>query len=339
MAHRHLPWKWLNRLLRPRWDWVQVEVTTCCNAACLYCPRTVYRQRWSDRHLPLETFKKLLPAFSQTPLVHLQGWGEPLLNPDFFTMAALAKEAGCRVGTTTNGMLLDVPRMERLVELGVEVVAFSLAGADAKNDRFRPGTSLEKVLAAMESLRQMKERHGRAKPEIHLAFMLLRSGLPDLGRLPWLLEGSGVSQVVISTLDFVAAGELSDEAIRPREPREYAEMEARLQAVAASGEKRGLKFHYQLPYPGRTRQACPENPTRGLVVAADGGVSPCVFKNLPGGTTHYAGGQGLPYQPLSFGNINLQPLEDVWNGKAYITFRSAFRERKIPYSCLNCSKI
>jgi MoaA/NifB/PqqE/SkfB family radical SAM enzyme len=339
MALEQLPWKWLNRLLRPRWDWIQVEVTTCCNAACLYCPRTVYRDLWPDRHLPLETYKKLLPAFSHTPLVHLQGWGEPLLNPDFFTMAALAKEAGCRVGTTTNGMLLDVPRMERLVELGVEVVAFSLAGADAKNDRFRPGTSLEKVLAAMESLQQMKERHGRAQPEIHLAFMLLRSGLPDLGRLPGLLEGLCVSQVVISTLDFVASGELALEVLRPGTPEEYQEMEAGLQAVAAEGEKRGLKFHYQLPYPGRTRQACPENPTRGLVVAADGGVSPCVFLNLPGWTTHFTWGQELPYQPLSFGNVNVRSLEDIWSSKDYTAFRRNFKNRKIPSFCLHCQKI
>ncbi|RJR45253.1 MAG: radical SAM protein [Deltaproteobacteria bacterium] len=334
-----LPWSWLQNLIKPRWDWVQVEVTTCCNAACLYCPRTVYRDRWVDRHLSLETFKKLLPAFSQTGLVHLQGWGEPLLNPDFFTMAALAKEAGCRVGTTTNGMLLDVPRMERLVELGVEVVAFSLAGLDEKNDYFRPGTSLKKALAALESLQKVKERQGRAKPEIHLAYMLLGSGWPDLGRLAGLLEGSGVSQVVISTLDFVAAGELVEEAIRPREPAEYEEMEALLQTVAADGEKRGLKFHYQLPYPGSRRRVCPENPPRGLVVAADGGVSPCVYLNLPGGTTHYAGGREVWYQPLSFGNINALPLEKIWNIKDFATFRRFFEKGKIPAACLHCLKI
>jgi len=339
MAHEQPPWKWLNSLLRPRWDWIQVEVTTCCNAACLYCPRTIYRDRRPDRHLPLETYKKLLPAFSRTGLVHLQGWGEPLLNPDFFTMAALAKEAGCRVGTTTNGMLLDLPKMERLVELGVAVVAFSLAGADEKNDYFRQGTSLERVLAALDSLQKIKERHGRDKPEIHLAYMLLRSGWPDLGRLPGLLEGSGVSQVVISTLDFVAAGELAGEAIRPGEPEEYAEMEARLQAVAAAGEKRGLKFHYQLPNLGRRRRACPENPLRGPVVAADGGVSPCVFKNLPGGTAHFAGGQEFPYKPLSFGNINALPLPDIWHNKAYAAFRRAFKNRRIPSFCLHCLKI
>lgn len=334
-----MPWKWLKYLTKPRWDWIQVEVTTCCNAACLYCPRTVYHDRWPNRHLSLKSFRKLLPAFAQTGLVYLQGWGEPLLNPDFFTMAALAKDAGCRVGTTTNGILLDIPKMEQLVELDLEVVALSLAGTGERNDHFRKGASLDRVLAALESFQRVKERYGCIKPEIHLAYMLLNSGWPDLERLPLLLEGLGVSQVVISTLDFVAAGELVGEAIRPREFAEYEEMEARLRAVAAEGESRGLKIHHHLPQPGSRRQTCPENPTRGLVVAADGGVSPCVFANLPAGTTYFSGDRELPYQPLSFGNINALPLEDIWNSKEYAAFRRVFTSGKKPATCLHCLKI
>ncbi|MHB8067801.1 MAG: radical SAM protein [Desulfobaccales bacterium] len=334
-----LPWKWLNSLLKPRLDWIQVEVTSCCNAACLYCPRTIYHDRWPNRHLSLTTFSKLLPAFPQTDLVYLQGWGEPLLNPDFFTMAALAKDAGCRVGATTNGMLLDIPKMERLVELEVDVVALSLAGTDEKNDQVRKGTSLRQVLAALESFQRVKKERGSHKPEIHIAYMLLSSGWPDLEGLPQLLEGSGVSQVVISTLDFVAERELVGETVRPRDPAEYEEMEARLQTVAAEGEVRGLKVHHYLPAPGNRRRTCSENPTWGVVVAADGGVSPCVFANLPPGTTYFTGGQEMPYQPLSFGNIHTSSLADIWNSEAYAAFRRAFERGGIPASCLHCSKL
>jgi len=316
-----------------------VEVTTCCNAACLYCPRTVYQDRWPNRHLSLETFRKLLPAFSQTDLVYLQGWGEPLLNPDFIDMAALAKDAGCRVGTTTNGMLLDVRKMEQLVELDLDLVAFSLAGTDEKNDRIRQGTNLGRILAALESLQKVKERQGRLKPEIHIAYMLLSSGWPDLERLSLLLEGSGVSQVVISTLDFVASGELMDEAIKPRDRAEYEEMQARLQAVAAQSGSRGLKIHHHLPSPGSRRQTCPENPFRGVVVAAGGGVSPCVFANLPAGASYFFAGRESPYQPLSFGKITDAHLADIWNSKDYASFRHAFETGRIPAYCRQCSKL
>ena len=53
---------WLGRIFAPSLDWIQAEVTSACNAACTYCPRTVYRDAWLDRDLPLETFERLLSA-------------------------------------------------------------------------------------------------------------------------------------------------------------------------------------------------------------------------------------------------------------------------------------
>ena len=57
--------------------------------------------------MSMDTFTHVLPALPRTRLVFLQGRGEPLLNPVFFQMASLAKAAGCDVGTTTNGTLID----------------------------------------------------------------------------------------------------------------------------------------------------------------------------------------------------------------------------------------
>ena len=131
--------RWLSSLLFPELDWIQVEASSYCNAACRYCPHTTYRDTWLERHLPLETFEKLAPVFRKTKLVYLQGWGEPFLNPDFFAMAALAKQAGCKVGVTTNGMLLNREIIEQLVSFGFDVVAFSVAGVDEKNDAVRSG--------------------------------------------------------------------------------------------------------------------------------------------------------------------------------------------------------
>ena len=96
-------WPGLTNLFYPRLDWIQVEVTTHCQAACWYCPHTVYRDHWDSRHLDPATWRGILPALKRARLVHLQGWGEPLLHPDFFTLVSQAKAVGCQVGTTTNG--------------------------------------------------------------------------------------------------------------------------------------------------------------------------------------------------------------------------------------------
>ena len=42
-----MPWYWPFST-PPRLDWLQVEISTFCNAACVYCPRTLYACRWRN---------------------------------------------------------------------------------------------------------------------------------------------------------------------------------------------------------------------------------------------------------------------------------------------------
>ena len=232
-------------LFTPTFDWIQVEVTSACNAACIYCPRTVYRKIWEDRHLPLDTFKKLKPAFAKTRHIHLQGWGEPFLHPDFFEMVAIAKAQAFQVGTTTNAMLLNEETVRKVIESGLDILAFSLAGTTERNDVIRKGTSLKKVLKAIETLSREKEKRGTSGPEIHVAYMLFRSGMTELETLPSLLEGLGVSQVVVSTLDFVPTEELRKEAVIPATEEEYREICSRLDHLVEAGREKG--FNRPLP--------------------------------------------------------------------------------------------
>lgn len=181
------PWLDWGSWSLPHTAWIQVEVTTRCNAACIYCPRTAYGDAWQNRIFTLEAFRLLLPALRKTSLVHLQGWGEPFLHPDFFKMVALARAAGCRVSTTTNGMLLDEEKLRLVMDSEIDIVAFSLAGIEAAHDRSRPGTSFHKVLECIQALNRLKAEACVASPQIHIAYMLLRSGLSDLGKLPQVL--------------------------------------------------------------------------------------------------------------------------------------------------------
>ena len=237
-----------------------MEVTTRCNAACVYCPRTAYRDAWRDRSLSPATFRRLLPALKKTRLVHLQGWGEPFLHPDFFTLTALAKEAGCRVSTTTNGMLLNAEKLRQVVASGLDLIAFSLTGLEERNDRARPGTSFRQVLAAIQTLNRLKAAAGSATPQIHIAYLLLKSGLPDLEKLPQFLEGLGVQQAVISTLDFVPTRELAGETFPAGDPAAHAELQARLAAMAAAAGRVGVPVHYPLKSPGARGLLCPKIP-------------------------------------------------------------------------------
>jgi MoaA/NifB/PqqE/SkfB family radical SAM enzyme len=325
----------------PVLDWIQVEVTSYCNAACVYCPHTIYRDTWLNRHLPLDVFQKLRPAFKKTGLVYLQGWGEPLLHPDFFTMISLAKEAGCRVGTTTNGKLVDAPLADRLAASGLDLVAFSLAGATAeKNDALRRGTSLEKVLEAVQFLQKAKERMGVTRPVIHIAYMLLRSGLADLVKLPDLLAGAGINEVIISTLDFVPSTTLEEESLFFAADADPEEWLACLQASARRGREKGLNIYYYVPVPEQRKRFCSENVQRSLFVSAEGLVSPCVFTNLPvTRATFLVHKESREYVRLIFGDLQEQTLPDIWRQKDYIRFRRSFSTGRLPAFCRECPKL
>jgi MoaA/NifB/PqqE/SkfB family radical SAM enzyme len=332
--------EWLGSLLSPSLDWIQVEVTSYCNAACIYCPRTVYRDAWLNRNLSLDVFESLMSAFARCQLVFLQGWGEPFLNHDLFTMVRMAKEAGCKVGTTTNGMLLDTGNIHQVVECGVDVLAFSLAGVDERNDAVRKGTSLDRVLETIRILNETKMKLRKERPAVHIAYMLLRSGLEDVKQLALLFRRSGVSEIVVSTLDFVPCEELADETITPSNRQEYEEIRGRLEAVNSECRQWGMRFHYQLRKWGKRSPTCTENVERALFVSADGTVSPCVFANLPvsEGIQMYRDGKRR-YQRLGFGNVTDTPVEIIWWTKAYRAFRQAFYGDPLPATCVDCPKL
>ncbi len=317
-----------------------MEVTTNCNADCRYCPHTVYRDSWVNAQLSMESFRKLIPAFKHTGMVFLQGWGEPLLHPQFFEMAALAKEASCKVGTTTNGVSADREVLHRMVEHRMDMVAFSLAGVDQTNDRFRRGTSIAKIIVAIDELNNIKNQSNSELPRIHIAYLLLKSGLEGVRMLPKLLEGRGIDQAVISALDFVPCPEFADEAILPKNESEFDEIRRRLDAVAQDGVVRGLDIRYQVSAPRRIRTWCAENVHRSLFVTARAEVSPCVFTALPvKGVSHIVNGREKPYKKLIFGSINEKPLHKIWRDKSYRTFRNALYTDALPLNCTACPKL
>jgi MoaA/NifB/PqqE/SkfB family radical SAM enzyme len=330
----------LARIFSRKLDWLQVAVTSYCNASCAYCPHTIYRSHWQSRHLSRFTFQRLLPDLKKVRLVYLQGWGEPFLNPEFFTFVSLAKQAGCRVGTTTNATLLTEETIVRIVESGIDILAISLAGVGDSNDTWRQGTSYQKVLEAVQALQAGKRRMGKITPRVHIAYMLLRSGLTDLDKLPGELQGLGISQVVISTLDLVAAPELAMESLADLSEPERLEVSHRLERLADIGARNNLAIYYpDLAAPGQGKD-CPENALRAAVVSMDGNVSPCVYTNVPTlAGNYYTRGEAYKIQSMFFGNVNDFSLREIWRQEDYRRFRRSWKKENFPQYCCNCLKL
>jgi MoaA/NifB/PqqE/SkfB family radical SAM enzyme len=331
--------RWWDLQRMPMLDWIQVEITSRCNAHCTYCPRTAYGNHWPGGDLSPDLFEALAPFFATTRMVHLQGWGEPLLHRDFFSMVGLARKSGCRVSTTTNGMLLDRKNITRLVASGMDHLAFSLAGIGARNDEVRCGTKFETILRAIAEVAAVKKELRTDSPAVNVAYLLLRSDLSSLPEIVPALEGRGIENIIVSMLDFIVARDFESERIAPRKETEYRELKCKLDGLVEEGKRAGLTVHYRLADPGKRNRACTENPGRSLFVSADGTVSPCVFTNInASGVSHIVKGCDEIYERLTFGNLSDDPLSSIWRNERYADFRKSFRRTLIP-RCLQCPKL
>lgn len=327
-------WAWAKRLKdwlgAPELDWVQVELTTRCDARCVYCPHTVRGADWRGRDMPVELFRSLLPSLGQTRHVHLQGWGEPLLHPGFFEFVRLAKAKKCAVSTTSNGNLLDADRVRRLVESDVDVLGVSLAGTRAEtNDALRAGTGLERLRRGLGRLAEEKERLGSGHPVVHLAYLNVTDAPEELAALPELARSLGVAKIMVNEPSPLTTPEIPGWSATTS-PQQAQAREALYQELADRAQALGLEMFWAGRLLRESGLRCTENPGASCVVGVDGQVSPCMF-----GTTALASDH-----TLTFGDVHHQSLTDIWHSAPYASFRALFDPDAAPdwpAPCAGCA--
>ncbi len=332
--------KWIQALLEPATEWIQIEISSHCNSNCVYCPHTQYESEWQSRFMTYDTFQRILPALMKTRLAYLQGWGEPLLHPDFFEFVAIAKKIGCLVGSTTNGNAIEEEMIDRFIDSGLDILTFSLAGIGNVNDEIRKGTSFESILKTIKILNRRKRERQSETPMIHLAFLLLRSNLDSLWHLSTYFADVGIDQVVITTLDFVPNRELKYESLVGISEEEQIQLRSKLHRLTEEGRTIGIPIHYYGMDWTTPQPICTENVQQAVFISSDGFVSPCVFMNLPVSSVSYVeDGKEVPYQRRLYGNINETSLRKIWYSNNLRTFRKRFNRHEHDEMCRCCPKL
>ncbi len=280
---------------------LQVEVSTRCQLRCSMCPRNIFADDWIDADMDLNTFRRI--PLDRFDYVHLQGWGEPLLNPNIAEMVDIVRDAGCKVGLTTNGLLL------KDFDLKLDRVVVSLASPnDEKNRRLRGG-DLGRILEGIK-------KYGAS-----VAVIMMKSNVEDLPAMVEFCKEHGVSELILNNLDYIPKKELEDEAIfLSKYGLKYVDEARRL------GEMLGVKVHVR-PLEMEEALACAE--FGSCLITFDGKLSPCVYAHLPTRSDHIVRifrGKEVRVKKMYFG--------DVWNferaWKRFLEFNSIF-QRRISY--------
>jgi MoaA/NifB/PqqE/SkfB family radical SAM enzyme len=326
-------WERLKDLLtgsRRMLDWMQVEVSSRCAGRCTYCPHTLFKERWRGRDMDINTFQRLWPLMRRAARVHLQGWGEPLLNPAFFEMADMARKAGCAVSTTTCGLTLKDETACKLVDSGMDIVAVSLSGTDETGNAARLGVPFEQVCAGVERLQAVRRAKRSTHPKIHFAYLLLASNMSDVRALPALMRRLGIHATVVSTLDYLPDPALAEETFLPEQPEKLAAARKILAETADEADRLGVIFDYRLPRWELRGAGCSENIARSLFVSTDGDISPCVFVNIPS--------EAADNRRRTFGNIHSADPLAIWNKPDYRAFRERLGRGEPDPICRSCPK-
>jgi len=135
--------------------------------------------------MEMETFHHLRPLFPYLQEVALYGHGETFLHKQFFIMLEELKKHGIFVYVTTNGMLLTEEIAERLVELKLDRLSFSLDAATPELfNEIRRGADFETIIENIRRLNAIKKRLRQDEsPVLSIMCCAMKSNIQDLPKL------------------------------------------------------------------------------------------------------------------------------------------------------------
>jgi radical SAM protein with 4Fe4S-binding SPASM domain len=165
------------------------DVTYRCNAQCAYCTN------WTSHHpvMPLSDARKLVERVTRlgTFQMSLSG-GEPLTRKDIVPIVQAIRQAGMRCAIVSNGSLGREQLYRELMEAGLNSLIFSLDGATPEShERFRHGTSFEKLIASIETCTRLIAEHGFAT-RISTNTVLTNSNVEEIPKIAELVRSLGL---------------------------------------------------------------------------------------------------------------------------------------------------
>ncbi|MGB9637231.1 MAG: radical SAM/SPASM domain-containing protein [Microgenomates group bacterium] len=152
---------------------LMVENTNLCYANCIFCPHKDMKRKTGI--MDKKTFKKIVRQAKEMGIdeLTLHGFGEPLLDKDFFTKVRVAKYFGIPlVRTNTNGMYLTKEKLKDVFESDLDEIYISFdAATEATFQTIRPGLNFHQVEKNILGLVNERKKRKSQKPRIYLSFV------------------------------------------------------------------------------------------------------------------------------------------------------------------------
>jgi radical SAM protein with 4Fe4S-binding SPASM domain len=261
-----------------------------------------------------EEFARILEAFPTAKKVELQGIGEVFLNDRVFEVIAEAVQRGVAVHTFSNGSLITPQLATRIVESGLQLINFSLDGADeATFRRLRKGGTLARFKRSVRNLLAAKRSLGAEFPTVNLMCVLQQDNLPQVPRMLAIAEELGVENAILTKINAGTRDGLDPKLLTD------ADREALLGMAEYDGKVNPVWA--VTPWTTEERMGC-YWPRSMAYVTVEGNVTPCC--------NYY------DEREMNLGNVFEQSGEEVWNSDAYRAFRRKLWNGQLPSKCETC---
>jgi len=309
---------------------LQLEVTVKCNLNCIFCNRPYKNLTGED--LGLNDFKTILNKLPDLTSLSPQGLGEPLLNPDIFSMLELAKSKSIKTHVNTNFMIFSEEIAKKLALL-VDNLTISMSGASKETyESIHRGASFERVIKNIRKFMEIKKGLGRKNAVVSLKFIIINKNIQEIQRLIVLADTLGIENVCINDLiPFKEINHLKVDKDRVAKEVGLAKKIAKEKEINLISDLRKRPYsigeYQKRPYSIRECQW----PFRGVFIDINGEVYPCCSLGV-------FFGKAVQREISSFGNIFTDDLNSIWKGKNLEALRKKLAQNQVPEICkkVNC---
>ena len=288
---------------------VVVEITTYCNLKCSGCVRTIMTNEdtWSNKHMAVEDFRKVVDALPPAALFVPQGIGESTMHPKITELIGIAKKSGKfdRIEINTNALVRAVDFYATLFDAGLSDLTVSVDTLDEKLiDKLRAETDIPKLEARLTEFAERFPNRIGVRVTVSKGNVLrlpeLFKRLSSLGRFNVWLQPFFDMGYGAGVLDRAEAQSLNDNAA--------------LWAL----DYPNLKITRE-PFDPST-EVC-TSPWTSPAITVDGQLKPCCMI--------------LHQEKINFGNVFKVPFKDLWGNEEIKQFRESF-VKKSPDCCARC---
>jgi radical SAM protein with 4Fe4S-binding SPASM domain len=268
---------------------VFLELIDKCNLRCPMCPCT--KKGTAGTSLDYQLADGIIDLFSENlPVLHLYEWGEPLLYKNIREIVKKAVSLKYKTRLSSNFFNTSVDMIRFIARSGIDKLRISIdASTSPTYSLIRRGGSFDNVVNNINLLLNERNSAGRTKPQVELAFIIMRHNQHEIDSFKDFASGLGVERIRYKTLSVFSQEEI---AMLPDDAR----------------------FHAYIPgtlTPRKKVKMC-IMPYKGCLIGADGQVYPCGRMK--------AGGY------KSFGNLHEKSFDEIWNGKEAEVMRSKMVE-------------